>query len=131
MHDFVFKEIINSDIENELCKIGFDKSYVKKACDKYEYKNIKIFSLTPAQANIIKQTALSVGADCATHREVITGRVEKSDCILGGSISQLNKVADKLRFQPFGLRELGEKLIAFCNTAKSEKVHIVVIFNLT
>lgn len=30
MHDFVFKEIINSDIENELCKIGFDKSYVKK-----------------------------------------------------------------------------------------------------
>lgn len=131
MHDFVFKEVKNSDIETELSKIGFDKSYIHKACEKYVYKNIKIFSLTPAQANIIKQTALSVGADCATHREVITGRVEKSDCILGGSIFQLNKVADKLRFQPFGLRELGEKLIAFCNTAKSGKVHIVGILNIT
>lgn len=131
MHDFIFREIINSNIENELCKIGFDKSYVKKACDKYEYKNVKIFSLTPAQANIIKQTALSVGADCATHREVITGKVEKSDCILGGSVSQIKKIADKLKFQPFGLRELAEKLNAFCTQAKTAKVHIVGILNVT
>jgi len=110
MHDFVLRELKNTDIKNELEKIGFDKSYVHKAYEKFEYKNIKIYSLSPAQANIIKQTALSVGADCATHRDVITGKVETSNCILGGSVSQIKKIAEKLQFQPFGLKELGEKL---------------------
>ena len=110
MHDFILREIKDADISREIEKIGFDKSYVHKACEKFDYKNIKIYSLTPAQANIIKQTAISVGADCATHREVITGKAELSDCILGGSVSQIKKIAEKLKFQPFGLKELGEKL---------------------
>lgn len=125
MHDFVFKEIKNSNIKTELSKIGFDKSYIHKACEKYVYKNIKIFSLTHAQANILKQTALSVGADCATHREVITGRVEKSDCIVGASLSQIKKIAEKLQFQPFGLKELGEKLDEFCKTQTQYETKIV------
>lgn len=131
MHDFVFKEIKNSNIKTELSKIGFDKSYIHKACEKYVYKNIKIFSLTPAQANILKQTALSVGADCATHREVITGRVEKSDCIVGATLSQIKKIAEKLQFQPFGLKELGEKLDEFCKTQTQYETKIVGILNIT
>ena len=104
MHDFLLKELSNTDIEKELEIIGFDKSYRHKAKDKFAYKNFKIFNLTIAQANIIKQTALSVGADCATHREVITGKIDQSSCILGGSIAQLNKIAQKLQAQPFGLK---------------------------
>lgn len=112
MHDFILREIKNTDIETELYRIGFDKSYVEQASEKYDYKNIKIYDLTLAQANILKQTAISVGCDCATHREVITGKIEKSDCILGGSVSEIKKVAEKLKFQPFGLKELGEKLLS-------------------
>lgn len=114
MHDFILRQIKNTNIENELKKIGFDKSYTHKAKEKFEYKNIKIYSLTPAMANIIKQTAISVGCDCATHREVITGKIENSDCILGGSVSQIKKVAEKLKFQPFGLKKLGEELEKLC-----------------
>ena len=114
MHDFVLREIKKTNIENELKKIGFDKSYTHKAKEKFEYKNIKIYSLKPAMANIIKQTSLSVGCDCATHREVITGKIENSDCILGGSASQIKKVAEKLKFQPFGLKKLGEELEKLC-----------------
>ena len=114
MHDFILREIKKTNIENELKKIGFDKSYTHKAKEKFEYKNIKIYSLKPAMANIIKQTSLSVGCDCATHREVITGKIENSDCILGGSISQIKKVAEKLKFQPFGLKKLGEELEKLC-----------------
>ena len=110
MHDFILREIKDADISREIEKIGFDKSYIHKACEKFDYKNIKIYSLTPAQANIIKQTAISAGADCATHREVITGKAELSDCILGGSVSQIKKIAEKLKFQPFGLKELSIKL---------------------
>ena len=64
MHDFILKEICNANMPDELSSIGFDNIYVNKASDKYEYKNIKIYSLTIPQANILKQTALSVGADC-------------------------------------------------------------------
>ena len=131
MHDFLLKEISNTNIEKELEIIGFDKSYRHKAKDKFEYKNFKIFNLSVAQANIIKQTAISVGADCATHREVITGKIETSSCILGGSISQLEKIAQKLQAQPFGLKILGEKLIEKCKTTRTNRTQIMGILNLT
>lgn len=130
MHDFVLKEIINSEIENELKLIGFDKTYTSKAKDKFAYKNIKIFNLTPAQANIIKQTAISAGADCGTHREVITGKIELSNCILGGSISELTKIAQKLQFQPFRLKELGLEILKTLENYK-EKTKIMGILNIT
>ncbi len=129
MHDFVLRELKNADLKKELERIGFEKSYAAKAVDKFEYKNIKIYSLTPAQANILKQTAISVGADCATHREVITGKIEQSDCILGASVSQIKKIAEKLTFQPFGLKDLGEQLISTPSIEK--KCKVVGILNLT
>ena len=97
--------------------------------EKFQYKNLKVFGLTPAQANILKQTAISVGADCATHREVITGKIEKSDCILGGSLSQIRKIAEKLQFQPFGLKVLGAELLRF--QIKTHKTKIMGILNVT
>ena len=130
MHDFILKEITNTDIQKELNSIGFDKSYVHKAWEKFEYKNIKIFGLTLPQANILKQTALSVGADCATHRETITGKIETTDCILGGSLSQLEKIADKLSRQPFGLKNLGTEIINL-KKHNSSKTKIVGILNIT
>lgn len=131
MQDFLIKEISNSDIENELINIGFDKTYTHKACEKFEYKNFKIFNLSSAQANIIKQTALSVGADCATHRDVITGKIESSDCILGGSISQIKKISEKLNFQPFKLKELGEQLLTKTTSNNTNKTKLMGILNLT
>lgn len=108
MDEFILKEIKNTDLRLELSNIGFDKSYVHKAIEKYQYKNLKIFALTLPQTNILKQTAISVGADCAIHREVITAKIDKSDCILGGSFSQLRKIAQKLRSQPFKLAKLAD-----------------------
>lgn len=130
MHDFVLREIVTDDLEKELSSVGFDKSYIKKARGKFVYKNIKIFDLTPAQANILKQTALSVGADCATHRETITAKVEKTDCILGGSLSQIEKIAGKLACQPFGLKKLGEMLLQM-HEKDLDGCKIVGILNLT
>ncbi len=130
------KKLFNINIEEELCKIGFDKTYIHKAKDKFGFINFKIFDLTCVQANIIKQTALSVGADCATHREVITGKIEKSDAILGGSVSQLQKIANKLELQPFGLKSLGQELLNYLseyNPTISQKVgtRIMGILNIT
>ncbi len=132
MHDFLLKQIFTKDIEAELINIGYDNSYAFKGKEKFEYKNFKIFGITSAQGNIIKQLALSAGADCATHKQVITGQIEKSDCILGGSISQLKTIAKKLQLQPFGLKDLGikiENIITEPN--KEEKTKIMGILNVT
>ena len=131
MHDFLIKKIVNSDIEKELMNIGFDKSYTHIAKNKFNYINIKIFGLNCAQANIIKQTALSVGADCATHREVITGKIESSNCIIGGSFSQIKKIAEKLQTQPFKLKNLGNILIKEIENSPPKKTKIMGILNIT
>lgn len=107
MNEFILKDV-NTDLAGELEQIGFDKTYRLKAVEKFRYKNLKIFDLTIPQANILKQTAISVGADCAVHRETITAKIEKTDCILGGSFSQLKKIALKLKKQPFSLSKLAD-----------------------
>ncbi len=129
MHDFILKQLNNNNIKTELENIGFDRSYIGKAISKFEYNNFKIYNLTLPQANILKQTALSVGADCATHRETITGKIEKTDVILGGSISQLEKIANKLKSQPFGLKQLGEELLKI--KINKQETKIVGVLNLT
>ncbi len=130
MKDFLVKEIVNADLEHEIKAIGFENSYAACVVDKYEYKNLKIYGLTAPQANILKQTALSLGADCATHREVITGKVETSDCILGGSVSTLRKIAQKLENQPFGLKFLKDALIRQIEPTPT-RTQLVGILNLT
>jgi len=141
MNEFILKDV-NTDLQHELEQVGFDKTYRNKAVDKFRYKNLKIFDLTIPQANILKQTAISVGADCAVHRETITAKVEKTDCILGGSFSQLKKIAQKLKKQPFSLSKLAdliEKNLDFKlapikikeTTFDFTKPYIVGVLNLT
>lgn len=131
MHDFLLKELSNTDITKELSDIGFDKTYISRGSEKFVYKNYKIFDITSTQANIIKQTALSVGADCATHRDVITGHQEISSCILGGSISQLKKIAEKLKHQPFGLKTLASVIEKAIESKTPVKTKIIGILNIT
>lgn len=109
MKNFYIKTI-SKNIDEELDQIGFDRSYIGKGKWKFEYKNLKIFDLNIPQANILKQTAISVGADCAVHKNIVTAKIDKTDCILGGSFSQLKKISEKLKYQPFKLKLLGEEI---------------------
>ena len=131
MHNFVIRELKLENLLQELTTIEFDKSYASQMTDKFKYKNYKIYGLNAAQANILKQTALSVGADCATPKNTITGKIENADCILGGSISQLQKISSKLKMQPFALKRLGFEIeqLAFYNKHNSTK--IMGILNIT
>ena len=111
MQKFVLKPLVTENIESELEKIGFDIAYRTKASEKYKYKTFKKFDLTLPQANILKQTALSYGADCGVHRDVLTSSVEKTDVILGGSYSQLKKICERLKQQPFSMKILAEEIL--------------------
>ena len=130
MENFKLKELVTQDIEHELEKIGFDSSYIKKAADKYRYKTIKIFDLSIAQANILKQTALTLGADCAVNREILTAKKLTTDTILGGSYSQLIKIAEKLKQQPFAMKVLSKNILELLIN-KPRTTKIVGILNVT
>lgn len=128
---------------HKLKQIGFDKSYINKGIEKHCFFSIKIYKLSCAQANIIKQTALSCGTDCAVHKEVITGNIEFSDCILSGTKNEFFKIAEKLKHQPFKLTHLADQIIKTVEPQKqttnireknfdwNDKAYLMGILNIT
>lgn len=130
MSKFLLREIFYSNIHRELRTIGFDSTYSNSISDKFRSKNIKIYDLSLAQANILKQTALIFGADCAVNKNVITGNIERSDVILCGSYSQLRKIAEKLKVQPFRLAILANEILEFLERTQ-RKTKLVGILNVT
>jgi len=61
-------------------------------------------------ANILKQEMLSLGADAAVSRGALTGGSGLTDCLLFGNLSHFEGLIRKLKKQPFGLAELGDRL---------------------
>ncbi len=130
---FLSKIVLNKFIKKEIQNVGFESSYINEACKKHTFISVKIFDLTSVQANILKQTALSAGCDCAVNRGVINCSVDKSDCILSGSVSQIKLVSKKLLKQKFGLSELSDNLLRQIENIQTspKRPQIMGILNLT
>ncbi len=129
---FLSKIVLKKFINKEISSIGFDENYIVEASKKHLFLSIKIFNLTSPQANILKQTALSLGCDCAVNKNVVNCAIEQSDCILSGSIKQIEQIAKKLYKQPFSLSKLGDNLLNLVEVEKKpKKSKIVGILNLT
>ena len=100
------------DFEKEMKRIGVDPYALNIFQQKIETLLIKIDACRIEAANIIKQDALSVGADCVLPRSAISGRPDKTDIIVIGTQRTLEKLSGKLKEQPFGLKEVAEALIS-------------------
>ncbi|HEA47168.1 MAG TPA: dihydropteroate synthase, partial [bacterium] len=61
-------------------------------------------------ANILKQEALSLGAEVATSRSVVDLKGKRSDVLLLGTEKQYRLLVEKLKRQPFSLAEIAEEL---------------------
>jgi dihydropteroate synthase len=61
-------------------------------------------------ANILKQEAISVGADVALNENISRFKQGFSDIVLLVTLSQLGKLIPKLSLQPFGLKQIGSCL---------------------
>lgn len=70
-----------------------------------------IKSVRAETANIIKQTALSVGCDCSVGRGVISGEKDLSDMMVMCTKSQLKKIKEKLKGQPFSLEKIADAMV--------------------
>jgi len=119
----------DGDIRKHLKKIGVDGGGVNILSSKAKIHLIHIKELNVGGANILKQDALSVGADLAVPKGTVLALTPKVDVILIATTSQLKKLSKKELLQPFGLKELALKLKKYLDVKSSKKVEIMGIIN--
>ncbi|MBW7957156.1 MAG: dihydropteroate synthase [Deltaproteobacteria bacterium] len=91
-------------------RIGVDPAGVRIMAPKHFHYNLKIEGLTPAEANILKQDALSIGGEAAVACGTVSSSVERTDAIVSGTMRQFTELIGKLGCQPFGLPEVAGSL---------------------
>jgi dihydropteroate synthase len=134
------------DIKQIMQDIGVDPYGIGIMQPKAIHYLMRMNSISNIAANILKQEMLSLGGEVAVARGALTGKIKKTDCLLMGSLSQFNRLNQKLNKQPFGLDKLAQDL---CLTLKNyqrdnfvlnlgryklnlgSRVHIMGIVNLT
>ncbi len=130
------------DVKKELKKIGVDDYSLDIFENKRRINLIKVKNLKIQEANILKQDALSIGADVAIPRSSISGKPKKTDIILFATKREINKLKNKLKLQPFSLNSLCSEIRKVLNyepqhlkardiTLSLKKPKIMGILNVT
>jgi len=112
-----------------LTDLGVDSGGVSILSSKMKHHIIKIKNLHVGAANILKQDALSIGADLAVPRGTVIATTKEVDCILIATEKQLKTLSKKELAQPFGLKELAHKLQDILKVKKSSHVEIMGVIN--
>ncbi len=89
-----------ADLERELAGVGADPQSWPIFFAKSRVVAVKLTGLSTAGANILKQTAIACGGDCAVNRAIVSGRVRRSDAVLLVTLRQLRVLVDRLTAQP-------------------------------
>jgi dihydropteroate synthase len=106
-------KIEKKDLEKFFLKIGTDVSGSKIMSSKSQMHTLFIKDLHVGAANILKQDALSIGADLAVPAGTILAKTPQVDCVLIASSRQLEILSKKELAQPFGLKNLANILKSF------------------
>ena len=126
---FVEKLSNQIDAQRLLLELGVDSGGISILASKMINHIIYIKDLHVGGANILKQDALSVGADLAVPRGTVVAKTPKVDCILIATTKQLQNLARKELAQPFGLKELAFKLKEILKPHKLRKNRIMGVLN--
>ncbi len=99
-----------SDKFEALKRLGVESGGIAIMAKKMELLTFYIKDLKTPAANILKQDALSIGAELAVPGGVITCEKPTYDCILIGTRKHMEILARKELAQPFGLKSLAHQL---------------------
>ncbi len=111
-------------------RLGVDKPGIKIMAKKAEIFLFYIADMHVGAANILKQDALSVGADLAIPNGTITCAFKRVDALLIGTKKHIEILAKKELAQPYGLRELAKELRGYLDQKRYEP-KIMGIINAT
>ncbi|MDB2405327.1 dihydropteroate synthase [Arcobacteraceae bacterium] len=108
--------------------LGSDESGSKIMSKKANSHLLYIKDMHVGAANILKQDALSIGADLAVPMGTIIAKDKYVDVILIGTTKHFETLARKELAQPFGLKILAQELKSFTNQDNYE-IKIMGIIN--
>ena len=117
------------DAKKLLAQIGVDGGGVSILASKMQHHIISIKDLPVGGANILKQDALSVGADLAVPRGTVIAQTKEVDCVLIATQRQLQKLAKKELAQPFLLKDVAKELQKILESKKPQKTSIMGVIN--
>jgi dihydropteroate synthase len=120
----------DTDSTKLLTKIGVDNAGINILNSKMKHYTVLIKDLHVGGANILKQDALSIGADLAVPRGTVIASTKKVDCVLIASQKQLKILSKKELSQPFGLKELANELSKILKSDKVKNIKIMGVLNV-
>ncbi len=112
-----------------LKQMGVDGGGVSILAQKGSLHLIHIKDLHVGAANILKQDALSIGADLAVPRGTVMAATPVVDALLIANERQLRELVKKEKAQPFGLKILAGELDRFCSLQLPQKIEVMGIIN--
>lgn len=109
------------NLNAEMLNVKPDSIGYKIMRDKTQILGFKIKELKLQAMQILKQDAISLGAELVTPRDAILCEKKFYDCLLFGSVKSLRLLVSKMQRQPFGLKALSKELKAFIQPKASDK----------
>jgi len=125
---YIYKLGTIADKKKALKTLGVESGGVGILAKKMELLYFFIKDLKCPAANILKQDALSIGADLAVPGGVILCEKELYDCILIGTHKHMEVLSRKELAQPFGLKTVATELKKFLSL-KSKQTQIMGVIN--
>ncbi len=124
----IYKIAKPSDAKEYLEQLGVQGGGVSIISKKMDLLYFAIKDISAPAANILKQDALSIGAELAVPSGVITCSQSSYDCMLIANVKQIEILAKKEMAQPFGLKDLAKKLADFVSI-KRFPIQIMGVIN--
>lgn len=126
----IVKKLSNDTNSKKLLRdLGVDGGGVNILSSKTEHHIIYISDLHVGGANILKQDALSIGADLAVPRGTVIASTQTVNCILIATSRHLEVLSKKELSQPFGLKEIAHKLKQILEIQKPKNIEIMGVLN--
>lgn len=119
----------SSDIDALLARLDVDSGGRKIMAAKAKLHFVMIRDMHVGAANILKQDALSVGADLAVPKGTVTAQTPRVDALLIATQRQLAELARKELAQPFGLKALAGRLKDFASMKRPDSVQVMGVVN--
>ena len=106
---------------DEILGVGATAAASQWMADEAAMRPVRLEGVAGKAANLLKQEALALGAECAVARSVAAFDNAAQSVVVIATIKQHRALATKLRAQPFGLPQLAEQVLTAIEAYDSDR----------
>lgn len=100
------------DLRAQMTALGVHAKATDRMADKAQFRPVRLENVDGRAAALLKQEMLALGADCAVHQRVAGFKADPAAVVLLGSRRDYERLAERLKEQPFGLASVGQEVLA-------------------